>query len=199
MRKDTAPGTDGFTPLFYQHHWALVHEELIELLHNFHRGTTDLQRINKAFLALLSKKESSMLPKDFRPISLQNCVTKICTKGMTMRLQEQRASCKVLVQATSTCFCLLAIMVPPALWVRSWPGFGRAPPDGNPNMGNASKSPTGFQGLHTHPPRDGKRTSFWLDHWIGLKPLAELLLVLVSHSIRPHISVHDAWDACSGT
>lgn len=28
-----------------------------------------------------------MKPKDFRPISLQNCTTKICTKGMTMRLQ----------------------------------------------------------------------------------------------------------------
>lgn len=57
------------------------------LLNNFHSGTADLQRINKAYLALLPKKATSLLPKDFRPISLQNCVTKICTKGMTMRLQ----------------------------------------------------------------------------------------------------------------
>ena len=53
----------------------------------FHAGTADLERVNKAYLALLPKKAASLLAKDYRPISLQNCVTKICTKGMTLRLQ----------------------------------------------------------------------------------------------------------------
>lgn len=43
--------------------------------------------LNKVYLALLPKKEGDVKPMDYRPISLQNCVTKICTKGMTMCLQ----------------------------------------------------------------------------------------------------------------
>ncbi|CAN6283063.1 unnamed protein product [Urochloa humidicola] len=87
MRADCAPGPDGFTPLFYQRNWDLVADEVLCLLHNFHQGTAQLQRINKAYLALLPKKQPATLPKDYRPISLQNCITKICSKGMTRRLQ----------------------------------------------------------------------------------------------------------------
>lgn len=86
MRKDSAPGPDGFTPLFFQANWELVQADLLALLQQFHESTADLKRINKAYLALLPKKLGSILPKDFRPISLQNCSTKICTKAMTTRL-----------------------------------------------------------------------------------------------------------------
>lgn len=84
---DCAPGPDGFSPKFFQDNWDLVRHELLQLPHSFHRGDADLVRINKAYLALLPKKEGALHPKDYRPISLQNGVTKISTKGMTMRLQ----------------------------------------------------------------------------------------------------------------
>ncbi|CAN6169230.1 unnamed protein product [Urochloa humidicola] len=36
---------------------------------------------------------------------------------------------------------------------------------------------------------NGTSTAFWLDHWIGIGPLAELFPVLFSHCARPNISV----------
>jgi hypothetical protein len=47
----------------------------------------DLRRINKAYLVLLPKKEGAISPKDYRPISLQNCIPKLCTKSMSLCLQ----------------------------------------------------------------------------------------------------------------
>lgn len=85
--KSILSSTRRFTPLFFQANWHLVCDELLNLMHEFHQETADLMRINKAYLALLPKKANAVLPKDFRPISLQNGVTKICSKGMTIRLQ----------------------------------------------------------------------------------------------------------------
>jgi len=87
MRTDSAPGPDGFSPLFFKKNWDLVAPQLMQLLTDFHNGTAQLQRINKAYLVLLPKKEPALHPKDYRSISLQNCITKICTRGMTTRLQ----------------------------------------------------------------------------------------------------------------
>jgi hypothetical protein len=81
------PCPDGFSPLFFRKNRALVAPQLLQLLTDFHNGTTQLHRINKACLDLLPKKDTALLPKDYRPILLQNCITKICTKGMTIRLQ----------------------------------------------------------------------------------------------------------------
>jgi len=67
MKTDTAPGPDGFTPLFFRAAWDLVKDDLLAFLNYFHAGTADLQRVNKAFLALLPKKATSLLPKDYRP------------------------------------------------------------------------------------------------------------------------------------
>ncbi|KAF8687328.1 hypothetical protein HU200_043011 [Digitaria exilis] len=86
LRRDCAPGPDGFTPMLYQANWILVSSDLLDLLNNFHQGTVELHRLNKAYLALLPKKDNALHPKDYRLISLQNCATKLCTKGMTRRL-----------------------------------------------------------------------------------------------------------------
>jgi len=59
----------------------------MELLCSFHNGTANLDRINRAHIVLLPKKEVARQPKDFRPISLQNCPVKIITKVLTTRLQ----------------------------------------------------------------------------------------------------------------
>ena len=53
MKTDTAPGPDCFTPLFYRENWDLVKHDLLAFLNVFHGGTADIERINKAYLALL--------------------------------------------------------------------------------------------------------------------------------------------------
>ena len=101
MRIDSAPGPDGFGPRFFRAQWDLVKDDLLCLLNDFHSGTIDLRWFNMAFIVLLPKKKFATHPKDYRPISLQNCSTKICTKSMTTRLQQ---FIEVLVHADQTGF-----------------------------------------------------------------------------------------------
>jgi len=61
----------------------------MQLLWAFQHGVADLNRINRAHIVLLPKCEGATAPKDFRPVSLQNCPVKIITKILTTRLQKQ--------------------------------------------------------------------------------------------------------------
>lgn len=54
---------------------------------DFHNECADLGGINRAYMVVLPKKEATYNLKDFRPISLQNCLSKVVTKCMTNRLQ----------------------------------------------------------------------------------------------------------------
>jgi len=75
MKVDIAPGPDGFIPLLFRTNWDLFKDDLLSFLNAFHSGTADLERINKAYLALLPKKATSLLAIDCRPISLRDCIT----------------------------------------------------------------------------------------------------------------------------
>ena len=87
MNVNSAPGPDGLGPAWYAAAWADTKTAVMELQSSFHNGTADLNRINRAHIVLLLKKECACQPKDFRPISLQNCPVKIITKVLTTRLQ----------------------------------------------------------------------------------------------------------------
>lgn len=41
---------------------------------------------------------------------------------------------------------------------------------------------------------DGSSTSFWYDHWISHLPLAEAFPALLSHCLRPNVTVAAAWN-----
>ena len=69
--------------------WLTVKSDIMRFLEAFHDGTTQLESINRAHIVLLPKKEGATAPRDFRPISLQNCPVKILTKILTTRLQHQ--------------------------------------------------------------------------------------------------------------
>jgi hypothetical protein len=88
MNANSAPGPDGFGPAWYAAAWSQVKTDVLEFMASFHRGETDLDRINRAHIVLLPKVEGACQPKDFRPISLQNCPVKIITKVLTSRLQK---------------------------------------------------------------------------------------------------------------
>ena len=91
MAADSAPGPDGIGPGFYKATWPSVRGQVMEFLDAFHGGTLDLQRINRALIVLIPKKEVATAPGDYRPVSLQNCPVKILTKLLTTRLQAQIA------------------------------------------------------------------------------------------------------------
>jgi hypothetical protein len=64
---------------------------MMRLLDSFHVGTTDIERINRAHIILLPKRNGILPPSGFRPVSLQNCDMKILCKTLTTRLQQQIA------------------------------------------------------------------------------------------------------------
>lgn len=83
MNADDAPGPDGFVPKFYQTNWNLVRQDVSRFAATFHSHSTELRRINRAFVVLIPKSDTVVHPKDYRPISLQNCLPKIVSKAMT--------------------------------------------------------------------------------------------------------------------
>jgi len=70
MNVNNAPGLDGLGPAWYAAAWADTKTAVMGLQSSFHNGTADLNRINRAHIVLLLKKECACQPKDFRPISL---------------------------------------------------------------------------------------------------------------------------------
>lgn len=91
MASDSAPGPDGISPGFNKTAWGTVKEDVMSFLHAFHRGATELERVNRAVIVLLPKTAAATAPSSFRPVSLQNCPVKILTKLLTLRLQLQIA------------------------------------------------------------------------------------------------------------
>jgi len=89
MNMNSAPGPDGFEPIFYKAAWGVVKPNLMKLMHDFHSGQVDLQRINRSHMVLLPKKPGTAEVSAFRPIALQNCCFKILSKVLTTRLQTQ--------------------------------------------------------------------------------------------------------------
>jgi hypothetical protein len=87
MRTDASPGPDGFSPGFFKTFWPLVKGDMKDLLDAFHSGTTRLQPLNQAYMALLPKREDVVTADGFRPISLQGTALKILCKVLTRRIQ----------------------------------------------------------------------------------------------------------------
>jgi exonuclease III len=87
MRTDASPGPDGFSPGFFKTFWPLVKGDLSDLMAAFHSGTTKLQPINQAYMALLPKRDDVVTADGFRPISLQGTALKILCKVLTRRIQ----------------------------------------------------------------------------------------------------------------
>ena len=87
MNVNSAPGPDGFGPAWYSSAWSSIKDDIIAFLSSFYNYTADLHRINRAHIVLLPKCPGASSPKDFRPVSLQNCPVKIITKILTTRMQ----------------------------------------------------------------------------------------------------------------
>lgn len=72
MNPQASPGLDGFGPFFYRNFWHILKNQIFQLSSQFHKGDADTERINRAHIVLLPKKEVATSPDAFRPISLQN-------------------------------------------------------------------------------------------------------------------------------
>lgn len=72
MYPTKSPGPDGMPPLFYQHYWEIIGEELTEAVQNFLHSGQLLKQINFTHICLIPKVGNPQNMADVRPIALCN-------------------------------------------------------------------------------------------------------------------------------
>lgn len=88
MHPDKAPGPDGMTPAFFQKHWSVVRNEVIQLVRDFFSTGEIVEKMNATNIVLIPKKKNPTLLTELRPIALCNVVMKIITKVLANRLNK---------------------------------------------------------------------------------------------------------------
>ena len=83
-----APGPDGMPPLFYQHYWNLIGDDISKSVLHFLNSASLPENLNHTFIILIPKKKNSETAADFRPISLCNVLYRICSKVLANRLKK---------------------------------------------------------------------------------------------------------------
>jgi len=86
MKKDAAPGPNGFRATFFHNFWELVKERYIGMFMDFHKGELDIKRLSYGVITLVPKVQEANTMKQHRPICLLNVDYKGFTKVLTKRL-----------------------------------------------------------------------------------------------------------------
>jgi len=88
MTPPKAPGPDGMPPLFYQHFWSTLRNDVSQSVLHFLNSATLPEHLNYNFISLIPKNKSPKHASDFRPISLCNVLYKIFSKVLANRLKK---------------------------------------------------------------------------------------------------------------
>jgi hypothetical protein len=80
MKKNKAPGPDGFPAEFYQVFWDTIKDDMMAMFYQLQTGDLPLFRLNFGIITLLPKKEDASHIEQFRPICLLNVSFKIFNK-----------------------------------------------------------------------------------------------------------------------
>jgi hypothetical protein len=87
MPPDKALGPDGFTGRFLQSAWPIIKQDVLQaLVAIWSMDTRSLYLLNQAYMVLIRKKKDAEKIKDFRPISLIHCFSKLFAKLLSSRL-----------------------------------------------------------------------------------------------------------------
>ncbi|KAJ0787048.1 putative RNA-directed DNA polymerase [Helianthus annuus] len=84
---DKAPGPDGINFRFLKRCWGLLENDFVKLLEEFYNNATISQGCTSSFLALIPKCGDPGGLKDYRPISLVGCISKVISKVLANRLK----------------------------------------------------------------------------------------------------------------
>ena len=72
---------------FYQSCWNIIRVDIIQLFDDFYNQRVDTSRINYGIITLLPKIKKASRIQHFRLICLLNCLYKLITKTLTLRLE----------------------------------------------------------------------------------------------------------------
>jgi hypothetical protein len=82
-----SPGPDGFGSAFYQDFWSIIKSDILNTFSQFYNNQAQLDGNNWSYIVLIKKKDNRCSPEAYRPISLLNCLVKLVTKVLALRLQ----------------------------------------------------------------------------------------------------------------
>jgi hypothetical protein len=87
LPSDRAPGSDGFTGLFYKVAWDIIKADIIRAFNApWSLDGRSFHLLNDAVMILLRKKDAPTRLKDYRPISLMHNFSKLFAKCLARRL-----------------------------------------------------------------------------------------------------------------
>ncbi|XP_050238155.1 uncharacterized protein LOC126687642 [Mercurialis annua] len=86
LNERKAPGPDGFNFFFYRRAWSFMKADILDMFSTFHSTCSLPKGINSSFMVLIPTVIGSSDIKDFRPISLVNCLYKLLSKTLSLRL-----------------------------------------------------------------------------------------------------------------
>jgi hypothetical protein len=86
MKVNSAPGPNGFSPIFFQKFWGTIKGEIMGMFQDFWTGNLDIKRLNFGVITLIPKVREANNIKQYRPICLLNVDFKCFTKVLTNRL-----------------------------------------------------------------------------------------------------------------
>eukprot|EP00253_Pinus_taeda_P003035 PITA_03035 len=86
MGKDKSPGPDGWTIELFLHFYEQIGAEITEVVEESWLKGVIYKPFNSTFIALIPKKDDPESFEYFRPISLCNCIYKIISKVIALRI-----------------------------------------------------------------------------------------------------------------
>lgn len=86
LKKDSAPGPDGFGASFYQNYWEIVKNDVINAVLEFFTKDWLLPNFNSNTIVLIPKVSEALTVNQYRPIALANFKFKIVSKILADRL-----------------------------------------------------------------------------------------------------------------
>ncbi|XP_038978394.1 uncharacterized protein LOC120108761 [Phoenix dactylifera] len=88
LKRDKAPGPDGFPPLFFQRYWMIVGRDVTTAIQQFFSTAVMAADWQRTFITLKLKRQDATEPSHFRLISLCTTLYKAIARILAVRLRE---------------------------------------------------------------------------------------------------------------